>query len=82
MGASASIAIDLELRDAALAAASWLPAFYPRVRVTVGNDTIDLFSDHHSENDLAAIWAAALANDVLLSRARAFRASAFEELAR
>jgi hypothetical protein len=82
VGASASIAIDPAQREAAASAARWLPAFYSHVTLTLDDRVVKLRSDHCSDTALAAIWAAALANEALLVRGRADREAGLAALAR
>jgi hypothetical protein len=81
MGASAQLRIDDAACDAARSAALWLPGFYPHVEVTLKDDLVKLRSDDHTSAGLAAIWAAALANELLLARSKTRRAAAFSALA-
>ncbi|WP_137864660.1 MULTISPECIES: hypothetical protein [unclassified Sphingomonas] len=81
MVVSIQLRIDDAWRDAAGSAVHWLPGFYPHVEVTLENDLVELRSDDHNSAGLAAIWAAALANELLLARGNTRRAAAFSTLA-
>lgn len=81
MGASARMRIDDTSRGAARSAAYWLPGFYPQVAVTLEENLIELRSEAYDTASLKAIWAAALANELLLARGSAQRVAAFSALA-
>lgn len=82
MAHSARFAFDLMQRDTAVSAARWLAAFYPEVGVGLGTDAVELQSERRDTDELGAIWAAALANELLHARGEAARRAAREALFR
>lgn len=78
--ANLAFAIPAIERDAALSAAEWLPGFYSRVGVVLSDDRIELFSESYDIDALAAIWSAALANELLLARGESRRSAAHTAL--
>lgn len=81
MGTIAHFAIDAATREVAASAAQWLRGFMPQVQVALDDAGIRLESDHHNQAALAAIWAAALANEVSHQRSQTQRAAAWRTLA-
>lgn len=78
----ASFAIGDASHVGALAAAKWIPGFYPHVEITILADTVELRSNRYDHAQLTTIWATALANEEAHIRAQAQRAAAFAALAR
>ncbi|MDV3455836.1 hypothetical protein RZN05_02480 [Sphingomonas sp. HF-S4] len=81
MGTIAEFAIDAGAKEIAACAVHWLGGFTPHVQATLSDTRVRLQSDQHDHPDLAAIWAAALANEVSHQRAQAHRAGAYRMLA-
>jgi hypothetical protein len=77
----ASFAIGDASRVGALAAAKWIPGFYPHVATAIVDDTVELRSSRYDHEQLTTIWATALANEQAHNRAQAPRAAAFAALA-
>lgn len=83
MAATICFAIPKESNSIALAAAYWIPGFYPHVMASQTDDEIVLSSNDTNTDaaSLERIWAAALATERLTEAGGAARARAFETLA-
>lgn len=81
MGTIAQFAVDAGARDIAARAAQWINGFTPQVQATLTETGVRLESNQHEDIGLAAIWAAALANEASHQRAQAQRVAAYRMLA-
>ena len=81
MGTISQFAIDDGARAIAASAAQWIIGFTPQVQATLTDTGVRLESDQHDDIGLAAIWAAALANEASHQRAQAQRVAAYRMLA-